>query len=104
MTKKKILQAKENEIAKAGKMMFDAFFGEEGALEKSLNEDMADSERDSTARGTWVDVETTGHSLLRCDACGRELVMLGTVNVAIAERHGWRSTDGVWRCTQCAVK
>ena len=65
---------------------------------------MADSERDSTARGTWVDVETTGHSLLRCDACGRELVMLGTVNVAIAERHGWRSTNGVWRCTQCAVK
>jgi hypothetical protein len=101
--KKKILQAKEKEIVKAGRLVFDAIFGNDGDLEKKLDEELADSERDSTARGNWEVVEAEGHSLLRCDVCTREIVMVGSIDVAVAERHGWRATNGKWKCSTCAV-
>ncbi len=101
--KKKILQAKEKEIVKAGRMVFDALFGEDGELEKKLDQELTESERDTTVRGDWQVVEAEGHSLLRCDVCGRELVMVGSINVAVAEKHGWRSTNDKWRCGTCVT-
>jgi hypothetical protein len=101
--KKKILQAKEKEIVKAGRLMFDALFGRDGDLEKSLDAEIAD-ECETTVRGNWEVVEAEGHSLLRCDDCGRELVMVGSIDVTVAERHGWRATNGNWKCSTCAVK
>ena len=50
--KKKILQAKEKEIVKAGRLMFDALFGRDGDLEKSLDAEIAD-ECETTVRGNW---------------------------------------------------
>jgi uncharacterized protein with PIN domain len=101
---KKILKSKEAEIAKAGRLMFDALFGDDGELEKNVEQELADEERDSTARGEWKVVDVEGHTLLRCDDCGRELVMLGSVNVELAERHGWRAENDKWRCSKCAAK
>jgi hypothetical protein len=101
---KKILKSKELEIAKAGRLMFDALFGDDGELEKNVNQELADEERDSTVRGEWQVVDVEGHTLLRCDDCGRELVMLGSVNVELAERHGWRAENDKWRCSTCAAK
>ncbi|MGH7280623.1 MAG: hypothetical protein ACRELY_03800 [Polyangiaceae bacterium] len=103
MSKKKILHAKEKEIAKAGRLMFDALFGEDGELEKNLEQEASDDERDSTARGSWV-VDTVGHTLLRCDTCGRELVLVGSIDVAIAQAHGWRSHEDKWTCSTCTRK
>ena len=102
--KKKILQAKEKEIVKAGRLMFDALFGKDGDLERSLDEELTDSECETTVRGNWEIVEAEGHSLLRCDDCGRELVMVGSIDVVVAERHGWRAANGNWKCGTCAVK
>ena len=104
MKRKKILRTKEREIAKAGRLVFDALFGEDGELEKKLQEELPDDERDSTARGNWEVVDVEGHSLLRCDACGRELILAGSVDVALAERHGWRFAGGKWTCSTCTKK
>ncbi|MEO8874156.1 MAG: hypothetical protein ABI461_01100 [Polyangiaceae bacterium] len=101
---KKLLRTKEHEIAKAGRMVFDAIFGDEGELEKKVEQELADEERDSTARGEWKVVDAEGHTLLRCDVCGRELVMLGSVNVALAEQHGWHCSEDKWKCRICNAK
>lgn len=100
--KRKILQAKEAEIAKAGRLVFDALFGEDGELEKKLDEELTESERDSTARGDWKVVDTEGHTLLHCDVCGRELVLVGSIDVTVAERHGWQTKNDKWKCSTCA--
>ena len=104
MSKKKILRAKEKEIVKAGRFMFDALFGEYGELEKKLEDEIGDDERDSTARGNWEIVDAVGHTLLRCDVCGRELVLVGSIDMGIAEEHGWRSRNEKWMCGTCNRK
>jgi hypothetical protein len=98
---KKILRTKEAEISKAGRLVFDAIFGDSDALERRLA-DEADAATPDAAPGDALTVE--GHSFVRCAGCAREQTVPENVDVRTLEQRGWRLAGGAWRCSFCVVK
>ena len=95
---KRILKSKENEIAKAGRMVFDALFGDSAEFEKKLEEEVA---ADAPAE---VAIPAAGHSLLRCVGCAREQGVPAGVDVFTLEQQGWRFDGTAWRCPFCVTR
>jgi uncharacterized protein with PIN domain len=93
---KKILRSKEAEIAKAGRLVFDAIFGDSREFQKNLEEEM-----DREASGDADAVVVEGHSFVRCSGCGREQKVPPHVDVRVVEQHGWRFASSAWRCPFC---
>jgi len=92
---KKILRSKEAEIAKAGRLVFDALFGETEAFERTLGDEL---DRDSAAAGTLT---VEGSGFVRCVGCAREKPVPATVDVQVIELEGWRFDVGAWLCPFC---
>jgi hypothetical protein len=88
---KRILRAKESEIAKAGRLVFDALFGETEVFERNLSEEI---DRDAEA------ITVEGHGFDRCDGCGREK-SLPAHNDQLVEEEGWRFDGACWHCPLC---
>jgi hypothetical protein len=95
---KKILKSKENEIAKAGRMVFDALFGDSDEFEKKLEQEI---EEDAPPGEI---VPAVGHSLLRCLGCAREQGVPPGVDVFVLEQQGWRFDGTAWRCPFCVAR
>ena len=95
---KKILKSKENEIAKAGRMVFDALFGDSAEFEKKLEDEIT---LDAPAEAV---VPAEGHSLLRCVGCAREQGVPAGVDVFTLEQQGWRFDGTAWRCPFCVTR
>ena len=96
---KKIVRSKEAEITKAGRMVFDAIFGDSQEFQRKLDEEL---DREAPDAGDAITAQ--GHSLVRCAGCAREQGVPPNVDVRTLERHGWRFADGAWRCQFCAAK
>jgi hypothetical protein len=98
---KKILRTKENEIAKAGKLVFDAIFGDDKELEQRLSKEL-DEETDPPADPSAIDVQ--GYTVVRCARCPREAVLPANVDARALEQVGWRRVAGsdAWCCPMCA--
>ena len=94
---KKILRSKEAEISKAGRMVFDAIFGDSREFQQKLGEEM---DRETAAEDEGA-ITVEGSSLVRCAGCAREQPVPPNVDVRALERHGWRYADGAWRCPFC---
>ena len=97
----KFLREKESEIGRAGRLVFDAIFGETEELEVRLGDEL---DREAAARGEDVAIPTTGHSFVRCAGCAREQVVAPDVDARSLEQSGWRLTSGAWRCSFCVPK
>ena len=95
---KKILKSKEGEIAKAGRMLFDALFGDSAEFEKKLEDEIT---LDAPAEDV---ISTAGHSLLRCVGCAREQGVPAGVDVFTLEHEGWRFDGTAWRCPFCVTR
>jgi hypothetical protein len=93
---KKILRTKEAEIAKAGRLVFDAIFGDSDEFEQTLEDEI-----DREASGDNAAITVEGHSFVRCAACGREQVVPPNIDARVLEQHGWRLDAGAWRCSFC---
>jgi hypothetical protein len=93
---KRILRAKEAEISKAGRMVFDAIFGDSDEFEQKLSDELDAEDGDERE---VITVEA--HSLVRCGGCGREQSVPTSVDVRVLEQHGWRFAAGDWRCPFC---
>lgn len=93
---KKILRSKEAEISKAGRMVFDAIFGDSRDFQRKLDEEI---DREAAADPEAITVEAS--SFVRCAGCAREQAVPLNVDVRSLERHGWRYADGAWRCPFC---
>jgi uncharacterized protein with PIN domain len=96
---KKILRAKETEITRAGKLVFDAIFGESKDFEKHV----AELEEEATAPPADPNaIQTSGYTVVRCDACNREAILPANVDLRALEQVGWRRVrDDAWRCATC---
>ncbi len=97
--KRAILNQRGGEIAKAGRMFFDAVFGDSREFQQKL-EDEIDREASGDADAITVD----GHSFVRCVGCGREQVVAPNVDVRGLEQQGWRFDGGTWRCAFCVAR
>ena len=95
---KKILRAKESEIVKAGRLFFDAVFGDSDEFQQKLGQEI-DTEATAAADARAITVE--GHSFVRCTGCAREHVVPPTVDVRVLEQQGWQFAAGAWRCSFC---
>ena len=95
---KKILRAKEGEIAKAGRMFFDAVFGDSQEFQQKLGDEI-DAEATAAADARAIAVE--GHSFVRCAGCAREQIVPPNVDVHVLEQQGWQFAAGAWRCSFC---
>ena len=98
---KKILRRKESEIAKAGKLVFDALFGDDSELEqrlsKALDEETTDPPADPNA------IEAVGCLVVPCATCTREAVVPAYVDARGLELVGWRPAGDGWHCPMCAA-
>ena len=95
---KKILRAKETEITRAGKLVFDAIFGESKAFEKRV----AELEEETEPPADPSAIEVPGYSVVHCSSCSREAVLPANVDARALEQVGWRGTGETWRCPMCA--
>jgi hypothetical protein len=98
---RKFLREKEAEIGKAGRLVFDAIFGETKDLEARVGDEL---DREAAARGEDVAIPTTGYSFVRCEGCAREQVVPPNIDVRSLEQSGWRFASGAWRCSFCVPK
>jgi hypothetical protein len=97
----KFMRQKEGEIVKAGRLFFDAVFGESKDLEQRVGDEL---DRHAAARGEDVAIPTTGHSFVRCEGCAREQIVAPNVDVRSLEQSGWKFANGAWRCSFCVSK
>ena len=95
---KKILRAKESEIAKAGRMFFDAVFGDSEEFQQKIGDEI-DAEADAAADANAITVE--GHSFVRCAGCARVQFVPPNVDVHVLEQQGWQFAASAWRCSFC---
>jgi hypothetical protein len=95
---KKILKSKEDEITKAGRMVFDALFGDSAEFERKIEDEIT---LDAPAEAV---IPTSGHSLLRCVGCAREQGVPAGVDVFTLEQQGWRFDGTAWRCPFCVTR
>jgi hypothetical protein len=101
---KRILRTKENEIAKAGKLVFDAIFGDDKELEQRLGKELDEEATDPPADPNAIDV--VGCLVVPCSSCTREAVIPSHVDPKALELVGWRRVPpgDTWRCPMCAAK
>lgn len=97
---KKILRSKEAEIAKAGRMVFDALFGDSDEFQKKIEGEI-EGEGDGGGAVDPEAITVPGHSLVRCGTCAREQVVAPDVDVRTLAQHGWQLDAGTWRCAFC---
>jgi hypothetical protein len=97
---KKILRSKEQEIAKAGRLIFDAIFGDSREFQERVGEELDD---EAAARDPNV-ITVHAESIVRCAGCAREQTIPTNVDVRVLERQGWRFGAGEWRCPFCPPK
>jgi hypothetical protein len=95
------MRQKEGEIAKAGRLFFDALFGDSSEVEERVGREL---DREAAARGEDVAIPADGDSFIRCGGCAREQKVAPNVDVRSLEKHGWRLAGGVWRCAFCIPK
>ncbi|MFI5296769.1 MAG: hypothetical protein ACHREM_01615 [Polyangiales bacterium] len=111
--------ARKGEIEKAGRLFFDAVFGEPGALERSVRDELAAEEhherRDRAPTTTAIAPAVIAQvappvsaasaalppSTIRCDDCGREQSIPASFSARDVERLGWRRVARAWRCSFC---
>jgi hypothetical protein len=93
---RKILRRKEGEITKAGRMFFDAVFGDTKEFVRKAREELEQEE----TRGDAITVEAD--SFVRCEGCAREQVVPADMDARALEGRGWRLRNGAWRCPFCA--
>ena len=98
---KKILRTKENEIAKAGKLVFDALFGDDDELERRLSKELDEETTDPPADPDAIEV--VGCLVVPCSTCPREAVIPANVDARALELVGWRKNGDAWRCPMCAA-
>ncbi len=98
---RKFMREKEAEIGKAGRLFFDAIFGESKDLEQRVGDEL---DRAAAARGEDVAIPATGHSFVRCEGCAREQIVPPDVDVRSLAQSGWQFTNGAWRCSFCVSK
>lgn len=98
---RKFMRQKEGEIAKAGRLFFDALFGEPEDLEQRVGDEL---DRAAAVRGEDVPIPAVGHSFVRCEGCAREQAVPPNVDVRTLEQQGWRFAGGAWRCSFCVPK
>ncbi len=98
---RKFMRQKEGEIAKAGRLFWDAVFGEPKELEQRVGDEL---DRVAAARGEDVAIPAVGHSLVRCEGCAREQGVPPDIDVRSLEKRGWRFAGGAWRCAFCIPK
>ncbi len=101
---KKILRTKENEIAKAGRLMFDALFGDDKELEQRLGKELDEEATAPPADPNAIDV--VGCLVVPCSSCPREAVIPSNVDAKTLELVGWRRapTGAAWRCPMCVAR
>jgi hypothetical protein len=97
----KFLRAKESEIGKAGRLVFDALFGETEDLQTRLGDEL---DREAASRGKTEPILVEAHSFVRCDGCAREQIVPPDVDVRTLTQRGWRLSGGAWRCSFCVSK
>jgi hypothetical protein len=97
---KKILRSRGAEITKAGRMVFDAIFGDSHEFQRKVGEELDDAAAEADADA--ITVEAT--SLVRCAGCAREQAVAANVDVRVLERQGWRFDAGAWRCSFCVPR
>lgn len=93
---RKILRRKEGEITKAGRMFFDAVFGDTKEFVRKAKEELEESE----SRAGAITVEA--QSFVRCEGCAREQIVPPDMDARVLESRGWRLKAGAWRCPFCA--
>ncbi len=98
---RKFMREKEAEISKAGRLFFDAIFGESKDLEQRVGDEL---DRAAAARGDDVAIPAAGHSFVRCEGCAREQVVPPDVDVRSLAQGGWQFANGAWRCSFCVSK
>lgn len=91
------VRTKKGEVIKAGRMFFDAVFGEAGDFERHL----ADEEE---APQPLQRQDLAGNCVVRCVGCAREQSVPASVDVRTLARHGWKfdPASRSWRCQFCA--
>jgi hypothetical protein len=98
---RKLVNRKGTDIRNAGRLFFEALFGEPGELERRVGDDL---DRAAAAHGENVAIPTTGHSLVRCVGCAREQAVPVDIDVRVLQESGWRFHEGAWRCPFCVSK
>ena len=106
--KRRILESKKSEIAKAGRLVFDAIFGDTKDFERNIEQlEQADTDPGAPpaiAAAPFDDAITVeGYSCVTCGACGREQRLPPNVDVSAVERYGWRCANASWRCPFCVA-
>jgi hypothetical protein len=94
---RRLLRTKKSEITKAGRLVFDAIFGDGHEIEREIErEEQLDRERGS--------ITVAGEAFVQCDCCGKRQPLPPAVDAAVAKHFGWRERgDGSWRCPACAA-
>jgi hypothetical protein len=98
---RKFAGRKGTDIRNAGRLFFEALFGEPGELERRVGDDL---DRAAAARGEDVVIPAVGHSLVRCAGCAREQAVPVDVDVRVLQKSGWRFHESAWRCPFCVSK
>ena len=96
---RKILKSKESEITRAGRLFFDAVFGDQKEIERELAEE--DTER---APGDAAVIDVEACTVLECGVCHRELIVPTSLDSTVIAAQDWRFTEGVWTCRTCTPK
>jgi hypothetical protein len=115
-----LARAKEREIARAGKLLFGAFFGEGETMGDGLARALAEEDgaehmehgaRAPTptppARVVHTAVVVQSYTSVRCGCCPREAVLPSNTPSSALGVMGWRRVrfvDGseAWQCADCA--
>ncbi len=106
MSRKKFFADKEHEIAKAGKLVFDAIFGDDKELEQRISKELELEATAPPAEPTSRPViDVPAYLVVRCAGCTREAVLPSHVDVRALALVGWMHdarTDS-WRCPTCVA-
>lgn len=122
-----LLRTKEREIARAGKLLFGAFFGEGETMGDGLARALAEEDGDAApapaaihasptapaaptsparAAHTTTEIAVPSYTTIRCGCCPREAVLPSNTPSSALEAMGWRRVrcvDGsvAWQCDGC---
>jgi hypothetical protein len=98
---RKLVSQKGTDIRNAGRLVFEALFGDAEELERRVGDDL---DRAAAAHGESAALPTVGHSLVRCEGCAREQAVPVDVDVRTLQKSGWRFHESAWRCPFCVSK
>jgi hypothetical protein len=92
---RRLLRSKGSEITKAGRLVFDAIFGDGKEIEREIERE----EEHERQRGS---ITVEGDAFVQCDGCGKRQSLPPGVDASVVEHFGWRARESSWRCPACA--